>query len=1080
MNRLRKMRQYGGRRAGDIVENLRKNNLWKRVLKNTIATTAAVSIALIPGASKTIGKAAYLGAMTTVFGHPGRRFGQLAEALILTLSGALLGLAWSNLGVYLSSLIIASKPHAAYAIRGLFLTIALMVHGFLRSYAPRLFVAVVLLIIVSVVNLLSTAKEVTRAGVTQLLYPILIATGVILVVNLLVFPEFSSSFLGQRTIETLNDTAIALEKAGYYFTHSRSQGSEIEEVPSDIFQGQHAGHERGLTASNDQSDSATSRPRGTSVTVSLTNSALATKTPQTGVGTVSAPFPGGQISNKTTEASASIKIPLGDLTSAKGDLRKKLLDCKSAQSECNFEIAYAVLPPRDLKPISGKSMTKLLANVVAVISTCESKFALVGDFSEESTSGSQKDQKPEELDDKSDSSSLDPTRMDLEMVKPRREIEFGDVRLLHYLLTRIEKPYEDLITLPSGAKAPKLIILEDLDKEMSTLQQALQSFDSDTSSALEGAAIMQEMEGQEPDIMPREELFLISSFILNLRQAATHIQDMLRNARDLVEKKQRRRGRRRLYAPRIKWASWLLTGGDQDEALPVSGRKANRRGVSTAADMETAEVDLPDSKKDPLTYRKREDEENASHQTKIASEQTSTPAGPLKKTVEGPRSQRRKSPFIRQCRGQLADALEWFQESDDFLYASKLTIAVLLVSWPAWVPSWTLWYSLNRGLWAALQLVFVTEVSVGSSIWTLIVRGVGTTLGCIWGWAAWEARNGNPIVCVVMICLGVVPSAYVQLGTQHPKAGMFLVDVPEPVHGQFLIAGFPGTATENFLKRWIAFMIGGVLAIAVEMVLLPVKARTRMVESLADALRHVNEMENCIAAGIEEGKNFDVYNTDRVLRFEDASRNANGALGAAETFLTLFALHGALLTKLPLPQFLPSARLAHLRMINRVREVVQYSAYQSQDQENASKLVRQLAVRRKYMSWNAGSAAQAEVIEFLEELVDLTKLLVGANEFQSGLLTRPSFDQYEQRSKIDASKPITALDDEGLDGGAGGELGEIPSTGGTSNLRRRAVTKVSSSDGEDIPPSLKRIQSRKIEAGIRRQKTNDNWNVNTN
>ena len=112
----------------------------------------------------------------------------------------------------------------------------------------------------------------------------------------------------------------------------------------------------------------------------------------------------------------------------------------------------------------------------------------------------------------------------------------------------------------------------------------------------------------------------------------------------------------------------------------------------------------------------------------------------------------------------------------------------------------------------------------------------------------------------------------------------FLVDSPEPVHDQFLIAGLPGTATDNFLKRWIAFMIGGVIAIAVEVILLPVKARTRMVESLADALHHVNEMENCIAAGIEEGKNFDLYNTDRVLRFENARRMANGALGAAETF----------------------------------------------------------------------------------------------------------------------------------------------------------------------------------------------------
>ena len=339
-----------------------------------------------------------------------------------------------------------SNPNAAYAIRGVFLTIALMVHGFLRSYAPRLFVAVVLLIIVSVVNFLSTAKQVTTTGVTQILYPILIATGVILVVNLLVFPEFSSSFLGQMTIETLNDTAIALEKAGYYFTHSLNKEAEIGEVSLDVSQSQHTGHEHGLTTSNDQSGPATSRPLGSNVIVSLMQSILTTKAPQTNVGTVSTPFSGGRIPNKMTEASALVKISLGDLTSAKGNLRKKLLDCKSAQSECNFEIAYAILPPRDLKPISGQSMTKLLANVVAVISTCESKFALVGEFSDETMSGSQKDQNPEKLDDRSDSSSLDPTRMDLEMVKPRREIEFGDARLLCSLLTRVEKPFDELMS----------------------------------------------------------------------------------------------------------------------------------------------------------------------------------------------------------------------------------------------------------------------------------------------------------------------------------------------------------------------------------------------------------------------------------------------------------------------------------------------------------------------------------------------------------------------------------------------------------------------------------------------------------
>ncbi len=73
--------------------------------------------------------------------------------------------------------------------------------------------------------------------------------------------------------------------------------------------------------------------------------------------------------------------------------------------------------------------------------------------------------------------------------------------------------------MPSGAQVPKGIIVEELDLHLDGIQQALLQFDSDAASALEGAATMQALEGLEPDIMPREEVFLISSFMLNVRQA---------------------------------------------------------------------------------------------------------------------------------------------------------------------------------------------------------------------------------------------------------------------------------------------------------------------------------------------------------------------------------------------------------------------------------------------------------------------------------------------------------------------------------------------------------------------------------
>ena len=359
-------------------------------------------------------------------------------------------------------------------------------------------------------------------------------------------------------------------------------------------------------------------------------------------------------------------------------------------------------------------------------------------------------------------------------------------------------------------------------------------------------------------------------------------------------------------------------------------------------------------------------------------------------------------------------------------------------------------------------------------------------------------------------------------------------------------------------------MIGGTVALLVGVVLAPVKARTRLVDSLAASLRQINEMERCIASGIESAKEINVFNPEITARFEHASSKANAALSAAETSLpfcsteprikgsfkglaliygeiifvlhqiidrmdnmlqlrtaygsgpleelnaeiypyrrniagsitlTLFAIHSALTTKLPLPQYLPSARLAHLRLINRVREVVLQKVREeeeegqgihpeSQSHDTIAKLARQRAVRRKYMSWNAASAAQAEIIEFLEELIDLTKLLVGANEFRSGLLTRPTYQDYAGESEEGPSgkgmdeamgdAPVDLADAPGRNRGTTLSSGKAAIVGAT---RRRQDTASSAKDGtDDVPASLRRIQSRKNEAGLRKQRTCESWN----
>ena len=384
----------------------------------------AVAISLIPAAESKLGKASYLGAMATVFAHPGRRFGTMTEALVLAVAGTALGLAWSLFGIYLGSLVIHENPPAAYAIRGLFFAIAILFHGFLRSRTPRLWTFVLLQILVSTITLCGASTAVTPTSATQILYPILIGVAVLFLVNVCIFPEFNSTFLGGTTIRILNDTAGALSDAGHYFV-------SVDEAPETKYSAS-------SPASGQKKDPA--KPDGEKVQ---------------NVG----------------------KLSLKELTASKGKLRAKLSSCKATQRDCNFELAFSVLPPHLLKPMSDHGMEKLVANTIAVLGACESKFALLGEGSnakhrtpsgklndklastdDSNPSAFTIDSPPEisvhraaplqpmtrELEDSQRDSSSDSDDIDLEMIKPKREIEFGDVKLLRYLLGRITPPYMSL------------------------------------------------------------------------------------------------------------------------------------------------------------------------------------------------------------------------------------------------------------------------------------------------------------------------------------------------------------------------------------------------------------------------------------------------------------------------------------------------------------------------------------------------------------------------------------------------------------------------------------------------------------
>ena len=181
---------------------------------------------------------------------------------------------------------------------------------------------------------------------------------------------------------------------------------------------------------------------------------------------------------------------------------------------------------------------------------------------------------------------------------------------------------------------------------------------------------------------------------------------------------------------------------------------------------------------------------------------------------------------------------------------------------------------------------------------------------------------------------------------------------------------------------------------------------------------------------------------------------------AASVTLIIFAVQQALTTRKPLPQFFPSARLAHLRLINKVRQVIRLhheELIEAGDKQQA---------RANLIAWNASAAAQVEIIEYVEELTDLTKMLVKRSAFCSGHLTQPTYRDYVQQSGIEARCTKH-------DGASDACEGQDQLSNGREGLRRMSVRslksirqrKASVVESEEIPVSLQRIRSRMTTEG---------------
>ncbi|KAG5928810.1 hypothetical protein E4U42_007995 [Claviceps africana] len=1061
------------------------NALWQRIVKYSLAGVIAVSLAILPR-FKTY--STFLTPMVVVFAHPGQRMGIMVEALLMIIFGFLLGLSWSLLGSFLAGLVQETNPVAACSIRTFFLLACVVLHGLVRSSSPRLTNFVLFLLIAA---LLTTIRTPSAAGtslyVTEFM-PVLMGGGVLVFANLAVFPELSSSYLGTSTIHTLSATMDTLTRATHWFI---TPGGDPLQV------GSHS-HPLRLTATR-KTNGSVSRPRGKM---------------RRHVRHFMADFPNPFRPSGPQAALSSTPIHLSTLVQLAGQksrLRSQLSSCKKAQDEVDFEVSVSPLAPATMKDISVVSMTGLVQNTVTLIGACENKYIFLND------------EQPPGTDD--EAVQVAPTKqvgIPQQTQRPipsfgraqcsdgnfttEREMMGGSELLLEKVLRRIRTPVQkfqismneavnvlicclaycfDVSRLPSGSPAPRGIHLAEIDIRIDQFTASIAELHRRSTEELK-IAVMGDA-GEAVDFMPRRETFLVSSFLLAYQASADQVLEMLRHARKLVEKRQRRHDRSRIWIPQLRdFRKWLATGGETDGmVLPKSVNKAahQQHDLKAVSSRDQRNDSLDNGGTSPVPKKEKSvptDKDREALPPKSASFKRNKDEKRRKRYCHGPNHQASTA-----IRGGAADAIEWVKHSDHVHYALKLAIAIFLVTWPALSTSSNAWYSRVKGVWAPMQLILVFEVAIGTSLFGFATRLFGVVFGCLVGYLSVEVARGYRVAAVVVLAMGIVPSVYVQIATKYVKAGM--ISIVSMAVVALAAVNHAGSPSVIFYKRLVAFLVGGLVAIGVEAFISPVRARDRLVESLSTAVRQVQKMQAAISVGIDDAHRPNFRSRKLFGRFNHCRDKAQAALAAAEAILPfclteprlkgsfkplastykqiiyilqqitdrmdnmiqlrraygssvledlnpqvhafrrnvtgssaliLFSINEALTNWLPLPQFLPSTRLAELRLINRIRELLTAQSGRAKDEDMSEDLGRrpfvtketaEIITQQKFLSWNATTAVQMEIIEYLEELVDLVKLLVGVEAFQSGMLERPQYRQYIRQLETEQEEDLNRV-----------------------------------------------------------------------
>lgn len=1019
--------------------------LAQRIAKGTVNSTVAFIFCLIPKVRDHLGTEPAMLPLISVMVHPGRRVSGTIQGAIFCITGLIFGLAYSIFGRFLAQRCIGHTwstlteleqyavhykgYEAGLAIMAVFETLMLFFHGWMRSVSHHYFGIVFPLFLVVHFTFMAPLTESPGVIANSFSTPFYLGIAMSIFWNLVLFPEFGSSFLGNETIGTFNEIHRAIDDSINFF------------VSMDCPEG----------------DSLYSKP----------------------------------------------PVSLSKLLKMKTAIDKKVGNCMIVLEECIYEVSYSYLSPSQLEPII-KLLKPLGMYINGLVNACQLEFILLG--RQQYMEG------------------------DLMAIHTDKEIVYADADKLIKILNKLREPIYGLHkSLSECIYLVKQIIsyAYDVDLDRVTLSKIFPDGDFTTykskrdlpenfkleekTQKLSEALIefdltfREEMIRLDIDVTStNDEMFLLSSFLMNFKECTNSVLKIMNDVNDVYTTRRERESKGWLRGKSL-WFTclknfnsfkiWLKGSHSRGNSITENeSLKGTINGDQYGA-VGMLAVRRPSNEEDELLSQKMK----TSYGSPAEKGRTELPT--TSQDVMSPKNRNFKS--FRQPSFYLMKFMLWCDQfckkySAHFRFGFQVAIALMLASFPMFIPKTRHWYVQYRGTWIGFVCILCLEPSVGGTFWVFFLRGVGVVTGAAWGYLSYVAgvHQSNPYLETVITVFGAVPGFYFLLGTPYVKAAiiqiisiyivMLAAILPSPISGGILV---------NFAKRCLAVGYGGGVALIVQVFFFPIKARDQLNQEIAFVCGCISEMELLYATGLEGEPLKTSLTEDRYSKFAKISQSAKSALARADAYKGLTrqeprlkgnytelenvftqiifvqrqivdrmdnaallrkqygsgvieelnevvfpyrrqmvasvsclmrAVQEAFLNKTPLPQFLPSARIAHRRLINMVRRVLR-NRYRSRlnslnprpvsdvfrDDEdsdidegilikskNNRKKVRntlpphEYALKEKFLSWNASSAAVEEIIEYIEELLDLTKILVGVNEFKYGFLSRPLYEDW--------------------------------------------------------------------------------------